>query len=147
MPVNRARGEIEFEVDGRSYILRPSFELLSVVEDATDKGAIELLQLLQTDRCRSKDTVTTLWIAAKANKNNKNVPEIEEFGENIRNEIGLIPASRIMLKFLTVALSTNKQIQVVEDALVADQEGKTKDADPSKPSEDSEETETAQANA
>ena len=131
--VNKARGETELKVDGRTYILRPSFETLSAVEDATQKGTMDLLAAIRRGRPRMKDIVVTLWVAAKANKDNRDVPEIEEFGELIRRGQGLIPAGKVMLEFLGSSVATDKQLREAEEE--ADEE-KTKDPDPSKPSEE-----------
>ena len=55
---NKGRGEVELEVDGRSYVLRPSFETLSAIEDATDKGAAELLLSVGLAKMKPGDVVT-----------------------------------------------------------------------------------------
>lgn len=128
---NKGRGEIELRVDGRSYVLRPSFETLSAIEDATDKGAAELLLSVGRSTMKLGDVVTVLWLAAKRSKN-RDVPDIGKFGEKIRTELGMIKASRLMSEFLTNGVSSDKQIELAAQR----EEDETKDADPSQPSEE-----------
>lgn len=128
---NKGRGEVELTVDGRTYVLRPAFETLSAIEDATDKGVGELILSITTSSHKFKDVVTTLWIAAKRSKN-RDVPGLVEFGELIRTEMGMIPAARLMAEFLGNASISDKQLSVIEQ----EAENDTKDADPSPPSEE-----------
>jgi hypothetical protein len=136
--VNKARGEVELEVGGRSYVLRPSFETLSAIEDATGKGAMDLILSIRSTTITMKDIVVILWIAAKGSKN-KEIPKVAEFGEDIRRGQGLTAAGWIALGFLSSSISTDEQM---EEAAKEAEEGDTKDVDPSEPSEESSETGT-----
>ncbi len=127
---SKARGEVELKLDGRTYVLRPSFEIMSAIEDATEKGTIELLTQIQNQTVKMKDVVASLWIAAKRSKN-RDVPTIERFGENIRSEFGLVEAWRVLRDFLGVAVSTDKQLEEAEAKIAAEEEEDTKDSDPS----------------
>ena len=136
---NKARGEMDLEVDGRSFVLRPSFETLSKIEDVTNRGTVELIGQIRDQTISMKNIVLVLWMAAKGSKN-RDVPGIEKFGEAIRRGMGLASAGLVALGFLSSSISTDEQLE--EAAAEADD---TKDElDPSEPSEDSEETETTQ---
>lgn len=130
---NKGRGEIEFEVGGRSYILRPSFETLAAIEDATDKGAAELLLSVNTLTQKVKHVVATLWVAAKRSGNGT-LPGLNEFGELIRSDLGMAAASSIMREFLSIACCSDKQIAEAEDKENEDED--ETEAPPSKPSEE-----------
>ncbi len=138
--LNKARGEVELKVDGRSYILRPSFKVLSAIEDATQKSTMELLAGIRSGRPLMKDIVVTLWVAAHGNKDNRDVPGVEDFGESIRRKEGLIKVGSVMLAFLGSSVATDEQLK---DAIEQEEESDTKDADPSQPSEDLNKDETS----
>jgi hypothetical protein len=42
MTANRLRGEIEITLDGADYVLRPSYEAITAIEDQTGKALLEL---------------------------------------------------------------------------------------------------------
>lgn len=135
---NKGRGEVELTVGGRTYVLRPSFETMAAIEDATDTGAVDLLTRGRenTASLKMNHVVTVLWVAAKKSKN-RDVPPIEEFGELLRTKMGLIKAMTIMLHFLGNSLCSDKQREEAEAA--AEDETRLRDAvdtDPSQPSEE-----------
>ncbi len=127
---NKGRGEIEIKVGGQSYVLRPSFGTMAEIEDATDKSAAELLLRGRNDasKLKAKEVVTVLWVAATRSKN-RNVPSIEEFGEKIRREMGIVSATVTMLHFLGNSICSDEQREQAE----AESQD---EADPSEPSEE-----------
>ena len=131
---NKARGEQELEVDGRSYVLRPSFETLSKIEDITNRGAIELIGQIREQTISMKNIVVILWMAAKGS-GNRDVPGITEFGEFMRRGQGLAVVGFVALGFLSASISTDQQLEEAAAEAKA-LEDDPSDSDPSEPSEE-----------
>ncbi len=109
--LNRERGEVALVIGSKSYILRPTFDTLIAIEEVTDKGAIELLQGIQTQTLKFGDMVKALWVAAKRNKSNLDVPSMEKLGVALQKDIGMVQAARVLLNFLGNAVSTEQQLK------------------------------------
>lgn len=140
MAVNAARGEVSLEMDGKEYVLRPEFETMLKIEDATGKGAMQMLRHGGDDLLTFREITTILWLAARES-GNKAVGKFETFGEKLRKELGMVRSLRVALAFLGSAVSSEDQIEAVVAAL--DEDGEA-DADPSEPSEDPVEPEPTQ---
>ena len=141
---NKGRGEVKLEVGGRSFILRPSFELMTAIETATDKSVAELIVGLGSTT-KLTDLVTVLWVAATRSKN-RDVPPIEKLGEQILGEFGYAGAHTIVRDFLITGSSSDKQYEVIQkEILQAEEASETKDADPSPPPEEEKPGEDANA--
>lgn len=135
---NKHRGEMVMKLDGREYVLRPSFGVIAEIEDATGKSIRSHMLSAGSDiegqaKATFKDAVTVLWLATKGSKN-RDVPSIEDFGELIRAKMGFALAVVLMGQFCGNACLTDDQLEEIHK-IVEEKQG-TKDADPSQPSEE-----------
>lgn len=128
---NSKRGEMDLEVGDRTYLLRSSFDAMTAIEDATDKGVGELLLSVATATFKFRDAVMVLWVAARRS-GNKDLPSFDKFGELLRTEVGAAAAGSKMREFLSIASASDQQLA---DAEEADKEPES--PDPSKPGEKS----------
>jgi len=63
---NRNRGETKVQIGRKNYVLRPSFEALSAIEDALDTGIVELAGRLSSGGLRLRDLVAIIHACAAA---------------------------------------------------------------------------------
>lgn len=135
---NKGRGEVEFEAGGRTYLLRPSFETMSAIETELDMSGSELMRMSQQDPSKPKMTqmMTVVYLAVKGTKENKKVPSISRLGESMRSELGVTGITHVAMSFLVNSILSDAQREKIE-AEFDDEE--TKDADPSRPSQEIEE--------
>jgi len=61
---NEQRGEVDIEIGGRSWVMRPGFSAVSAIEKQTGKSLIELLQGLQSIRVTEIAIIITECIRA-----------------------------------------------------------------------------------
>lgn len=139
MLANTKVGERELELDGKTYVLRPSFEFMQAVESLTGRGTSELLMDINMGRPKATEIVQVLWLAA--DRNNKKVPSFGKFGEILSREIGIVNAGLVAGILLQNGVLSDKQqeavaekIQAEEDALKEAEEG-SEDPDPKQPAE------------
>ena len=140
MPANTKVGERELELDGKQYVLRPSFEFMQAVESLTGRGTSEILLDINMGRPKTTEMVQVVWLAA--DRNNKKVPAFGKFGELLSREIGIVNAALIAGILLQNGVLSDKQqeavaekIQAEEDALKEAEEG-TDSTDPTESAED-----------
>ncbi len=135
---NKGRGEVELEVDGRTYVLRPSFETMAAIESALDISGSELMTKGRNDPSSPKliQMVTVLHLAIKGTKENKRVPTIARFGESMRRELGVTGTCNVMMSFLVNSILSDAQREKIEAQFAEDEDDdKDKESDPSEPSE------------
>ena len=63
---NGKRGEVSLTLDGKDYVLRPSFEAILEIEDATGKGLVEIVRAALQQRLTISEigTVTAALMRA-----------------------------------------------------------------------------------
>jgi hypothetical protein len=139
MPANEKVGERELELDGRKYVLRPSFEFMQAVESLTGRGTSELLMDINRGIPKATEIVQVLWLAA--DRNNKKVPAFGKFGELVSREIGIVNAGLIAgIMLQNGVLSDTQQAAVAEkiaaeEAALKEAEERSEDPDPKQPAE------------
>ncbi|QQP93565.1 gene transfer agent family protein (plasmid) [Skermanella sp. TT6] len=98
---NPYRGEVVVELDGRSYVLRPSFQAMVQIEVAAGRGLVPLTRSLMSGEILVTDIVAVLQGAIDAGlpAGSKRMTR-DEIGEAVfrAGVLGLVPA---IVTFLT----------------------------------------------
>lgn len=99
---NRNRGETKVQIGRKNYVLRPSFEALSAIEDALDVGLIELAMKLDDGGLRMRHMVAIIHACAAAASEDPPAPEV--IGAAIAKK-GVAAYLEPVSKFLAEALT------------------------------------------
>lgn len=75
--MNKLRGEIEIDIEGESYILRPTFDAIASIESKTDKSLVKIATLLSQNDIRVADLTEIIFQGAKAANNEINREKIQ----------------------------------------------------------------------
>lgn len=99
---NANRGEVEITLAGDSYTLRPSFQALCEIEEATGMGIAALLRRYGDGAFGVRDVAAVLWAGIRAT--DRQAPRMNEIGEIIVEE-GLAAFVEPVGRFLARAVS------------------------------------------
>ena len=66
MTANPQRGEVEIELGGRRFVMRPSFQAIAEMEKQTGRGLIELLQSLSDGGLKVSELAAIITAGLKA---------------------------------------------------------------------------------
>ena len=58
---NRQRGEVEIELAGKQYLLRPTFEALCELEDRSSTSILEIVSSMEGGKIRLKELTLVIW--------------------------------------------------------------------------------------
>ena len=65
-PANESRGEVSITLDGVDYVMRPSYEAISAIEDQTGSGLIALAEQAQRGTMKLETLATIVTEAVRA---------------------------------------------------------------------------------
>ena len=143
MLANTKVGELDIELDGKQYVLRPSFEFMQAVESMTGRACSQIILDVSAGIPRTTEIVQVLWIAAS--RNNKIVPAFGKFGDLISREIGIANAGIVAAILLQNGVLSDEQQESVAKNIAAEiaaEEARTK---PKESAEPTDPTEAAEA--
>jgi hypothetical protein len=66
MTANPQRGEVEIELGGRRFVMRPTFQAIAEMEKQTGRGVIELLQSLSDGGLKVSELAAIITAGLKA---------------------------------------------------------------------------------
>jgi len=97
---NTARGEIKLDVGDRSYVVAPTFRALSVLEERTGLGVIELWSKIEK---LSITTTAQVLYCAITNGGEKNKPSYDDVCNTVAN-YGVTALAPEAAKFLGISV-------------------------------------------
>ena len=77
---NRARGEVDVEICGKTYTLRPTFTVIAGIETALNEGVLPLAQKISDGSIKMLSLATILLIALK---DQEGTPNLEAIGQDM----------------------------------------------------------------
>ncbi len=131
MPANTKVGELDLELGGKSYVLRPSFEVMQAVENLTGKACSEIIMDINRGTPRATEIVQVLW--SGASRNNKKVPAFGKFGQLLSREMGIPNAGALAGIFLTNGMLSDDQLEAHAAKVEAEEEAEAQSAEESDP--------------
>jgi len=117
---NRQRGEVTITLDGKEYVMRPTFEALCEIEDKLDAAIPDLIMLFKDGNIRLKHVAAIVWGGLWGYDKNQ-APTFSQVGELI-SKTGLInilgygmeDGSNPIVMFMTYGLLGDKSIEEAE---------------------------------
>ena len=109
---NPHRGEVEIELGGETYILRPTFHALVEIEERLGEGIVALTSRLSRGDIRLKDVATILHAGMRAVRGTKVMP-YEELGRLVVAH-GFTSTDLKIVEFLTGAFGDRVQEKKAE---------------------------------
>lgn len=133
---NKYRGELEVSLNGKSYLLRPTFEALVEFEDKAGMTAYEAIRLVtERNAAPMKSVAGAFWAGIKAAwaPDGGRCPSYGEVGAMIQRE-GLANLLVPYLQFLTNALSSDNDLkQAAAESKAVEGSAGGKEGPPSSP--------------
>ena len=103
------RGEVEIDLDGRRWTMRPTFRALDDIQRRTGKDINEIARECWEGRYSCRSMVTVIWAGIRAAHDD--APEFDEVGE-IVIEGGLINFYEPVLIFLAGVVSSGHALDM-----------------------------------
>jgi hypothetical protein len=92
MPANKYDGEVEIELGGRTFTMRPSFEFIQILESLTGRGAWPILKGFEKEDFKTTEIAMAVYAGCRAG-GDKNLT-LEKVGELIRGRRAFAAAAR-----------------------------------------------------
>jgi hypothetical protein len=86
--MNKLLGELEIELGGKKYVLKPTFEALQLMEDKSGRTLSQLVRVFLTSNAGIKDVAAVVYGGLYGANGNKSagIPKYEDVGELIMND-------------------------------------------------------------
>lgn len=104
---NTKRGDVDIDIGGEPYTMRPSFEALCEIEAATGKGILLLASEFANGNIEVTKVAQIIY-AGLGGFDKKTRPSFREVGNEVQ-AVGLIKMAGIVTNFLVAAISGDSE--------------------------------------